>query len=269
MDKANLPHGWKVYAPLLVLLVIFVLLMPRSGKFNYDYRKGVPWMYETLVAQFDFPVLKTSEQLQAEKEQASANVIPYYRYSENIVNDAQAALKATPLGKYDTLKSEFSRIMSAIYEKGIIENVSGKETAPDEDGVIFVQREKRATEVPASEVFTPASAKQRYLAAAGPDLPLSVIRLEDAPDFLPCFDEADLLYGIPGLPILMSYCPEQIMDIGEESYLVGPMVFFRIDHIGNTVSLQVADLYQLAEFLEEHSVILMQGGESFIAIRLD
>ena len=60
-----------------------------------------------------------------------------------------------------------------------------------------------------------------------------------------------MLYGIPGLPILMSYCPEQVMDIGEESYLVGPMVFFRIDRDGYTVSLQVADLYQLAEFLEE------------------
>ena len=90
------------------------------------------------------------------------------------------------------------------------------------------------------------SERPLYLATAGPEMPLSVIRLEDAPDYLPCFDEADLLYGIPGLPILMSYCPEQIMDIGEESYLVGPM-----------------------EFLEEHSVILMQGGESFIAIRLD
>ena len=115
----------------------------------------------------------------------------------------------------------------------------------------------------------PVSERPLYLATASPEMPLSVICLEDAPDYLPCFDEADLLYGIPGLPILMSYCPEQIMDIGEESYLVGPMIFFRIDHIGNTVSLQVADLYQLAEFLEEHSVILMQGGESFIAIRLD
>ena len=113
------------------------------------------------------------------------------------------------------------------------------------------------------------SERPLYLATAGPEMPLSVIRLEDASDYLPCFDEADLLYGIPGLPILMSYCPEQVMDIGEESYLVGPMVFFRIDRDGYTVSLQVADLYQLAEFLEEHSVILMQGGESFIAIRLD
>ena len=115
----------------------------------------------------------------------------------------------------------------------------------------------------------PVSERPLYLATASPEMPLSVIRLEDAPDYLPCFDEADLLYGIPGLPILMSYCPEQVIDIGEESYLVGPMVFFRIDRDGCTVSLQVADLYQLAEFLEEHSVILMQGGESFIAIRLD
>ena len=116
---------------------------------------------------------------------------------------------------------------------------------------------------------TPMQKRPLYLATAGPEMPLSVIRLEDATDYLPCFDEADLLYGVPGLPILMSYCPEQVMDIGEESYLVGPMVFFCIDRDGCTVSLQVADLYQLAEFLEEHSVILMQGGESFIAIRLD
>ena len=78
----------------------------------------------------------------------------------------------------------------------------------------------------------PVSERPLYLATAGPEMSLSVIRLEDASDYLPCFDEADLLYGIPGLPILMSYCPEQVMDIGEESYLVGPMVFFRIDRRG-------------------------------------
>lgn len=162
MDKANFPHGWKVYAPLLVLFVILVLLMPRSGKFNYDYKKGAPWMYETLVAQFDFPVLKTSEQLQAEKEQASSSVIPYYRYSDNIVNETLAAIRATSLGKNDSLKSEIIRLVSGIYDKGIIDRDS--EAAQDTSGsgnVVFIQREKRAAEVPASEVFTVASAKAR------------------------------------------------------------------------------------------------------------
>ena len=108
-----------------------------------------------------------------------------------------------------------------------------------------------------------------YLAAAAPDLPLSVIRLEDAPDFLPCFDEADLLYGLRDIPVMMSYCPDQVLQIGEEFYLTGPMIFFRMDDEGSIVSLTMDDLYHLAEFLEEHSVILMTGPDSFVGIRLD
>ena len=110
---------------------------------------------------------------------------------------------------------------------------------------------------------------QPYLAAAGPDLPLSVIRLEDAPAFLPCFDETDLFYGMQEIPVIMSYCPEQVLRIGEERYLTGLIVFFRMDDEGSIVSLTVDDLYKLAEFLEEHTVILMTGPESFVGIRLD
>lgn len=124
---------------------------------------------------------------------------------------------------------------------------------------------KECLEMPPSS----ASAKQRYLAVAGPDLPLSVIRLEDAPDFLPCFDEADLLYGLRDIPVMMSYCPDQVLQIGEEFYLTGPMIFFRMDDEGSIVSLTMDDLYHLAEFLEEHSVILMTGPDSFVGIRLD
>ena len=124
---------------------------------------------------------------------------------------------------------------------------------------------KECLEMPPSST----SAKQRYLAAAAPDLPLSVIRLEDAPDFLPCFDEADLLYGLRDIPVMMSYCPDQVLQIGEEFYLTGPMIFFRMNEDGGMESLTMDDLYHLAEFLEEHSFILMTGPDSFVGIRLD
>ena len=124
---------------------------------------------------------------------------------------------------------------------------------------------KECLEMPPSST----SAKQRYLAAAAPDLPLSVICLEDAPDFLPCFDEADLLYGLRDIPVMMSYCPDQVLQIGEEFYLTGPMIFFRMNEDGGMESLTMDDLYHLAEFLEEHSVILMTGPDSFAGIRLD
>ena len=65
MENINFPKGFKVYLPLLVLFLLLVFMMPRDPKFYADYEKGSPWMYETLVTQFDFPVLKTAEQLQS------------------------------------------------------------------------------------------------------------------------------------------------------------------------------------------------------------
>ena len=115
----------------------------------------------------------------------------------------------------------------------------------------------------------PTADKQPYLAAAAPDEALAVIRLEDAPNHLPCFDEADLLYGVPGLPILMSYCPAQVLTIEDEAYLTGSMVFFRIDRDGYTVSITVDDLYRLAEFLDEHSLMVVADGTVLPAIRLN
>ena len=111
--------------------------------------------------------------------------------------------------------------------------------------------------------------KQPFLAAAAPGGALSVIRLADAPNHLPCFDEADLLYGIPNLPILMSYCPAQVLYVDDEAYLTGPMVFFRIDRDGYTASITVDDLYRLAEFLEQHSLMVVADGIVLPTIRLD
>ena len=59
------------------------------------------------------------------------------------------------------------------------------------------------------------------------------------------------------------------MRIGEEHYLTGPMIFFRMDDEGSIVSLTVDDLYKLAEFLEEHTVTPDDRPESFVGIRLD
>ena len=64
MEKISFPKNFKVYLPLIALFLLVVFTMPKSSKFNYDYRKGSPWMYETLISQFDFPVLKTDEQIQ-------------------------------------------------------------------------------------------------------------------------------------------------------------------------------------------------------------
>ena len=99
MEKISFPRKFKVYLPLIALFLLLVLMMPRSSKFNYDYRKGSPWMYETLISQFDFPVLKTDAQIQEEKEKAGSTVIPYYRLDTKVPLKGSYAVSALELGQ--------------------------------------------------------------------------------------------------------------------------------------------------------------------------
>lgn len=164
MENGKFLRGFKVYLPLVLLFVFFVLLMPRSGNFNYDYKKGSPWMYETLVAEFDFPVLKTAEQLQHEKEQAASSVTPYYKYSGNIASERTDAVMQADLGAYDRLKPEIISILDTIYSKGVIaERPDFPDGRPEDEQVIYVQKDRRAAMVPPSEIYTTADARMRLL----------------------------------------------------------------------------------------------------------
>ena len=149
MEKINFPKKFKVYVPLILIFVVIMLLMPRSLKFSYDYSKGTPWKYETLISQFDFPILKTDEQYQRELENAGARVIPYYRYDQKVADKTAEALSLIDFGFMSDTRQAVSDAVSEIYNMGVIS--SGQVT---EDGVIYVQKDRRAFKVPVSEVYT-------------------------------------------------------------------------------------------------------------------
>lgn len=151
MEKINFPRKFKVYLPLIVLFVVLVFLMPRSSRFSYDYKKGSPWKYETLIAQFDFPILKTEEQYQRELENAGARVIPYYRYDGKVSAHSSDLLTTTDFGSYPEARQAVSDILSDIYSVGVISEFSDQISA---EGVIYVQKDRRAVKVPVTEVYT-------------------------------------------------------------------------------------------------------------------
>ena len=163
MEKLNFPKRFRVYLPLIVLFLLLVFLMPRSPKFNYDYKKGSPWMYETLMAQFDFPVLKTESQFMEERETAEAEVVPYFKLDPRVAYDAEMKVSSAHLGEYEYARKDISDAVSYIYSKGVLKYDKEQEpqqNAFDEDGLIYVQIGKRASKVPASEVLTIEQAEQ-------------------------------------------------------------------------------------------------------------
>ena len=161
MEKIYFPKRFRVYIPLICLFVLLVFLMPRASKFHYDYRKGSPWMYETLIAQFDFPVLKTDQQLQQEKETAGSSVTPYFRTDQTARTRSIAAVSSVDSPACPGLGGLLSSALSDVYGKGILAPSAtlGDDVASrSASGLIYVQKDRRATKVPVTEVYTPETA---------------------------------------------------------------------------------------------------------------
>ena len=168
MQKKHLPRKFKVYFPLIALFALMVFLMPRTSKFTYDYKKGEPWMYETLVAQFDFPILKTEVQLLREQEKVGNLLVPYYRHDASMHTRAQSALSQMDMGDCSDMKPLLLSVLADIYSRGILsysDSQKDSSLSADVARVIYVQRDRRAVKVPVSEVYSEKTAEDALLSA--------------------------------------------------------------------------------------------------------
>lgn len=173
---------WKVVIPLVVSFAVLMVLVPRTAKWGYDYSKGQAWRYETLVAQFDFPLLKTTEQIAKEKADLSSTVIPYYKMSTEVVGESFRKIEGMSFADVPGLKSSLVRHLSDIYNKGIISEIQ------DNVELIYVQKGKRAEKVPVSEVYLLPQARIALLHEVSTDCPEvnvdSIIRSKSIYDLL-------------------------------------------------------------------------------------
>ena len=166
MAKTGIPREPKIYLSLFVLFLLLLFMMPRTGKFNYDYKKGSPWAYETLVAQVDFPVLKTTEQLQAEKDALGSSIVPYYKFSEDIARDALREAENVNYEQYSYMWPKVVQSLTDIYQRGVMadEASAREENFSSADEILFLQRDKRASKVPSSDIYTMSGARAKLLA---------------------------------------------------------------------------------------------------------
>lgn len=150
MENSSGLKNYKIYVAIVIALVITIFLFPREGRFKYSYQRGRPWVYQTLLSPIDFPILKTEQELLEEMEEKSSMVVPYFNYDNSVVLSQQGRLMS--LQGRDSVDSHILYViienLRKFYDVGI---------APDMkdgyDGTIVIQKDKRAQEVPLSEVY--------------------------------------------------------------------------------------------------------------------
>ena len=52
----------------LVSVLLLTLAVPREGKFVFEYKEGTPWKYAPLIADFEFPIIKSEKAIKMEKD---------------------------------------------------------------------------------------------------------------------------------------------------------------------------------------------------------
>ncbi|MBT5274112.1 MAG: HDIG domain-containing protein [Flavobacteriales bacterium] len=68
----------------LLTLALIVYAFPRQAKFKYEFTKGKPWMHETIIAPFDFSILKSVEEIDSEKDIINKQHAPIFNFNDAI-----------------------------------------------------------------------------------------------------------------------------------------------------------------------------------------
>lgn len=165
-----------IYKVLLfvISIIVVVLQFPQEGKFKYEFKKGKPWMHDDLIAPFDFAILKSDEELTAEKQNALEGTKLYFSVDTSVrvqkENSFVTEFNKKWAEKYQNSDDAFLNkslnkglaILDSIYIKGIIQ-VSDQLENKDNEYVINVVDNNVAEEKELASIYTIQSADDYIL----------------------------------------------------------------------------------------------------------
>ena len=153
-----------IYRILVVVATIAIVayLCPRKEIFDFTYKQGTKWQHESLVAPFDFPILKPDSEIKAEKDEIIENFKPRFLKNNNVAEEFLIYIdnlnfdSTTDIDEAQ-LKFNLKKLVGYIYGKGILseedfKTINGKDILI-EDNIKTILRNNK-------EIFTPISANE-------------------------------------------------------------------------------------------------------------
>jgi len=166
----------------LISVIVLIGMFPRKGNFPFEFQLGKPWMHVDYISSFDFPILKTEAEIKKEKDSIFREFKPYFNYQKNIsaeeiaqfnkafykqwVKFSEGRVTQNLSGDYisffrntDTLiidryRNSIDRILSYVYNKGIIQMTEQFDQFGSKDFTIVIIRDNVGTDHEFTDVFT-------------------------------------------------------------------------------------------------------------------
>ena len=127
----NNRHYFERYLLLFVSAVIVLFIIPKKGKFKYEYEEGKPWMHEDLTAPFTFAILKNPAAVTSEQNRIVEKFKPFYErdskaekdQKNKFISELSQAMNQDSAISVNLKKFYLSKgleLLGGIYDRGVI-----------------------------------------------------------------------------------------------------------------------------------------------------
>ncbi len=150
----------------LIAVVLIVYGMPKKLVFNNNFHKNTTWQYDDLIAEFDFAIQKTPEEIQNEKSFLESQKIYYYNKDTAVLSNILSKIQ-NDLGNYVLLQSTKNELVKALkkeYSKGVFQSKTGISTQDNPSIIVKDRQSSYASEYLLSELSDIQKVKKEIVA---------------------------------------------------------------------------------------------------------
>lgn len=149
-------------------VAIIVWFLPRdSNSKRYNYDVGKPWMYQSFIAQFDFPIYKSEDAIKQEQDSILKELMPYYNYDPTREKKELEKFNKDFSSELTGLSHHYRAIIidriHRLYSAGIMNTPEYNAIAHDSTNMVKVVAGKSATPIEIGCIYSTMSAYEALL----------------------------------------------------------------------------------------------------------
>ncbi len=155
-------HFFYIAFVFLATVFLLYLIIPGESRFKYEFQKNAPWRHETLMAPFNFAILKSNEQIKAEQDSVRSQYIAYFKL-DTLTGIAQQNNLGNTLKKLEQDQQTINNLtdfIGTLYQDGILEQASENYPALQDKEQVILVKNKLAERVDIKELHSLKTAYQ-------------------------------------------------------------------------------------------------------------
>jgi len=157
-------HTIYITSIFVISAIILYFALPQEGRFPYEFQKGRPWMHETLIAPYNFAIVKSDGTIKEERDSLLKSLTPYFIFRDSVAKQQMLSLSSkideitlkenTEILYSRVVKNKVITIFEKIYNSGILEQTASNYAPLAGKMELLIVKNNLAEKVPVGQLYS-------------------------------------------------------------------------------------------------------------------